>query len=138
VIVFDTSILSLALRRRSSAGELRAVSIFRKVVASNARALVPGIVFQEVLSGVRSRSQFLQLRSELENFPLLLAGPEHHLAAAAISNVCREHGVSAGAVDCLVAALTIAERSQLFTTDRDFARIADHSELRVLDLDALA
>jgi len=137
LIVLDTSVLSLVLRRRRAAGEPREISIFRRVIASNVQTVVPGIVFQEVLSGVRDRPQFLRLKTALDDFPLLIASPDHHLAAAEISNTCVRHGVAAGVADCLIAALTIAERAQLFTTDRDFSHIAAHCGLEVLDLDAI-
>ena len=45
---------------------------------------------------------------------------------------CREKGVQAGPVDCLIAAVCIEQDFPLLTADRDFLRIAHDSELVVL------
>jgi len=139
VIVLDTSVLSLALRRRiSTAGtETRETTVLRRILDANVRTAVPGIVLQEILSGVRGASQFRELRRALDEFDLLLAAREHHVAAAAISNTCVSRGIVAGLADCLIAAVTIAERGQLFTTDRDFVHIAEHTPLQLLDVERL-
>jgi predicted nucleic acid-binding protein len=138
VIVLDTSILSHALRRRGPATETRETAVLRRLLAANVPAAVPGVVLQEVLSGVRSPVQFRELRRALEHFELLLAAREHHVAAAEISNACRSRGVAAGLADCLIAALTIGARGALFTTDGDFLQIAEHSALTLLDLDRIS
>jgi predicted nucleic acid-binding protein len=87
---------------------------------------------------VRGPAQFREVRRALEEFQLLLAGPDHHVAAAEIANACRARGVAAGLADCLIAALTITARGELLTTDGDFRRIAEHSALRLLDLDRIS
>jgi predicted nucleic acid-binding protein len=138
VIVLDTSILSHALRRRATEGESPETAILRRVLAANVQAAVPGVVLQEILSGVRSPAQFRELRRALDDFRLLLANREHHVVAAEISNACRARGVATSLADCLIAALTIGARGELFTTDSDFARIAEHSSLKVLDISRIA
>ena len=107
-------------------------------MSANVQTAVPGIVFQEILTGIRNTPQFRQLKRALDDFRLLLAGREHHLAAAEISNACRAHGVAAGLADCLIAAMTIAARAHLLTMDRDFDLIAEHCALRLVDFSALS
>ncbi len=93
---------------------------------------VPGIVLQEVLSGVRTEAQFFRLRNLLEAFPILVAEQRDHVAAARIANACRRKGVTTSAVDCLISALATERDAPLLTLDEDFARIARHSDLKLL------
>ena len=93
--------------------------------------VLPGIVLQELLSGVRSPRQFEALRRDLSLFRLLLADEGDHALAARIVNACAAAGVSVASIDALIAAITIRAGGHLLTCDSDFQRIADHTELRL-------
>jgi predicted nucleic acid-binding protein len=134
VIVLDTSILSLAFRRRRPAGEEPPpMAALRGLIAADTPLAVPGIVLQELLSGVRSQEQFRNLQKSMAGFPVLLATEIHHLRAAEISNACRREGIACSTVDALIAALVVEIGGQLFTSDADFQRIASCCKLRLLD-----
>ena len=134
MIVLDTSILSLVFRRphRDAGDEPPVVAALRKLIVDDAPLAVPGIVLQELLSGVRSREQFRKLRSAMAGFPVLSAGEADHVRAARIGNACRGHGVACSTVDALIAAQTVEGKGRLFTTDTDFERIAAYSGLKLL------
>ena len=125
MIFLDTSILSLAYRRRRRFGpEPGTVSILRKMILEDVPLAVPGIVLQEILSGVRTEAQFGKLQRLLEAFPIISAEPQHHVLAARIANACRRKGVAASTIDCLIAALATSSDAFLFTLDEDFGRMA--------------
>ncbi len=135
MIVLDTSVLSLAFRRKhadeaSSPEALELVDL----IEEDAPLVVLGVVFQEVLSGVRNARDFRRLERALEGFALKLADREAHRQAAHISNTCREHGVTTFAVDCLIASQSIQLGAELFSTDQDFSHIAQHTSLRLYKL----
>ncbi|MGA2618500.1 MAG: PIN domain-containing protein [Thermoguttaceae bacterium] len=134
MIVLDTSILSLALRRprRDAGDEPPLVAALRRLVADDAPLAVPGIVLQELLSGVRSAEQFDRLQGAMAGFPVLLADKAEHLRAARIGNACRGHGIACSTIDALIAAQTIERNASLFTTDVDFKRIAACSDLKLM------
>ncbi len=133
MILIDTSVLSLAFRRRVKQDpEPRLVQILRRILERDLPVAVPGIVLQEMLSGVRAQGKFERLRYLMEGFPLVLATSDHHVGAARISNVCRQAGIPVAAVDCLIAAMAIETNSELLTADRDFERIASCCALRLL------
>lgn len=133
MIVLDTSVLSEVFRRRKpTEPEPAAVAAVRRMISEDWPLSVPGVVLQELLSGVRVREQFRRLESLTDGFPLLLASRREHVAAARISNTCRRTGVSVSTVDCLIAAQTIAAAGRLFTLDSDFERIAAHTDLKLL------
>lgn len=102
------------------------------MVAEDAPVGVPGIVLQELLSGVRSEAEFTRLKSLMEGFPLVIADTAHHLSAARIANLCARKGVATSTVDCLIAAMAISKKAPLFTIDQDFARMAPHCGLTLL------
>lgn len=107
------------------------VRLLEKLTREKQRVVVPGIVFQELLSGIKEPSQAEKIMGIMEGYPILLATQDHHVEAANISNVCRKVGVSAATVDCLIAAQCIMENGILLTMDDDFSLIARHSTLRL-------
>jgi len=95
--------------------------------------VIPGIVLQELLSGVRTSDEFQRLQQILDGFPVLLATHDHHVTAALIANACIRAGVVVSAIDCLIAAITLESGARLLTSDRDFVRMAPHCGLKLLD-----
>jgi predicted nucleic acid-binding protein len=133
VIVVDTSVWSLVLRRRRPAREHPSARALQEAIADDQTVLVPGIVLHELLAGLREAAQARRLAMTLEGFSLMLASRDDHVAAARIHSACARRGVTAGTVDCLIAAQTIAQEARLLTTDADFNRIAAHCDLRLVD-----
>jgi len=131
-LVVDTSVWSLAVRRRSLDPENAYLCAFRAHLDQGYAVLLPGIVAQELLSGVRTGHDFDQMLEILKAVPLLAADRETHILAAQVSNLCRTHGVTVGIVDALVSALCIENGMPLLTADRDFARIAQYANLTLL------
>lgn len=134
MIALDTSLLSAVFRRRRSLteSEPREAAFFRRLVESDEPMFVPGIVLQELLSGTRSAAQRRRLEEILEGFEVRTASIEDHRLAATIRDACRQKGVAAAAIDCLITAQVIRADAHLFTLDRDFDRIAAISNLRLL------
>ena len=92
---------------------------------------MPGVVLQEILSGVKDPAQGERIKALMEGYPLLLATREHHIEGANISNVCRKAGISAATIDCLIAAQCILLGGLLLTLDEDFKRISSCCGLRL-------
>jgi len=134
MIVLDTSVLSLAFRRQRQHREASPqAAMLRKWIADDVPLAVPGIVLQELLSGVRNQSQFHELQDAMAGFPVLLAKASHHVRAAEIVNMCRGEGIACSTVDALIAALASEAGGRLFTVDADFRRIAPQCGLRLVD-----
>ena len=107
------------------------VQLLEKLTRDKQRVVVPGIVIQELLSGIKEPSQAEKIMGIMEGYPILLATQDHHIEAANISNVCRKAGVSAATVDCLIAAQCIMLNGVLLTLDDDFKRISGCYGLRL-------
>ena len=133
-VLVDTSVWSLALRRRSATlnpAEQRHVATLGRLIDEH-RVLMIGPVRQELLSGVRHREQFDQLRMHLSAFPDEVLATQDHEAAAEMGNQCRGDGLAVSAIDLLICAATIRRAAALFTTDGDFARYAEILPLELL------
>lgn len=124
MILLDTSLLALAYEKRSVATDPRPVAALRRMICENIALAIPGIVWQELLSAVRSERQFSQLRAHLAAFPILLAGQKHHAEAARIVQCCSAKRIECSSVAALIAAHAVESKAPLFTLNRAFVPIA--------------
>ncbi len=86
---------------------------------------LPGIVLQEILSGIADQSQREKvLRAVRQSFPLLLASEGDHLKAADLASAAAAEGIALSTPDALIAAQAVNRRATLFTRDRDFTPLA--------------
>jgi predicted nucleic acid-binding protein len=134
VILIDTSVLSTVLRRRGPGPSERALSDrLEKILKAGERVAVPGVVLQEILSGIRESSAFEKMKNVLlGGYPIVTASVGDHVLAADVVNRCRRKGVAASSIDALIAALALNARARLFTTDEDFKHISRIVDPRLL------
>ena len=136
MILLDTSVVSAVLRRRSRGEPEEAVA--RRVTAllqGDQQVGLPGIVLQEVLSGIAERTQHEKLLAALRaGFPVILATEGDHLLAADLVSLGARRGLALSTPDALIAAQAINRHASLFTSDADFAALAG-SGLKLLPLD---
>ena len=132
-VVVDTSVWSLALRRRRgqlSAAE-RAVVLHWSDLVRDGLAVLVGLVRQEVLTGVRTEEQFGRLRDHLRGFDDEVLTADDYERAAEFANACRAAGVAGSPADFLVCSVAAGRDLPLFTTDPDFAAYARHVPVRL-------
>jgi predicted nucleic acid-binding protein len=123
-VIVDTSVWSLALRREKQESNT-VVDEFRGMIRDH-RVQMIGPIRQEILSGIRSESQFKKLRKLLESFPDLPAITEDYVTAAKYFNRCRSKGIQGSNTDFLICAMANRNKLSIFTTDNDFKRFAKH------------
>jgi predicted nucleic acid-binding protein len=133
MVLVDTSIWSLALRRRPSVlsdEERRLVEEWVRLVSEGLAALI-GPIRQEILSGIRRPEVFEALRNDLSNFPYLTVDPGDYDRAAEFFNACRAHGITGGPTDMLISAVACRHDILVFAADPDYVRYARHVPLRL-------
>jgi predicted nucleic acid-binding protein len=125
-ILVDTSIWSLALRRRVT--DLTAADVVLRNHASElieeGRIRMIGPIRQELLSGIRERRQYLELRDRLRAFPDESLNSGDYEQAAQMYNQCRAAGITATPIDLLICAVAFERQWEVFSNDRDFDRFA--------------
>ncbi len=123
-ILVDTSVWSLAFRRREPE-PTPAVLELRELIYEG-RANIMGSVRQEVLSGIRSGTDYRRLRDALRAFPDVAVGTADYERAAELFNLCRQAGVQGSNTDFLICAVADREGMPILTTDKDFPLFARH------------
>jgi len=126
-VIVDTSVWSLALRRDQK-GALEPVQEFRRLIHSH-RVQMIGPIRQEILSGIRTESQFEKLRKHLESFPDLPLLTEDYVAAAQFFNQCRSKGIQGSNTDFLICAVAVRNKFSIFTTDKDFESFSKYLKI---------
>jgi predicted nucleic acid-binding protein len=135
-LVVDTSVWSLVLRRDTVNERDAHVRTFRSCIEAGHGLFILGPILQELLDGLRSDHQFSRLLSVLDPVPLASLNRSTYVMAARMRNDCRKQGVQAGAIDFLIAAACVESGYPLLTADRDFARIANCTELLLVPIQA--
>ena len=126
-VIVDTSVWSLALRRDQE-GSLAPVQELQRIILSH-RVQMLGPIRQEVLSGIRSESQFNKLRNHLESFPDLPILTEDYVAAAQFFNQCRSKGIQGSNTDFLICAVAFRNKFSIYTTDKDFELFSKYLQI---------
>ena len=127
-VLVDTTIWSLALRRKKTARREKALIAELAELVREMRAVLIGPVRQELLSGIAEAGQFELVRRHLAVFDDLDITTGDFEAAARAYNTCRGKGVQGSHVDFLICAVAEHHEATVFTTDKDFARYAEHLE----------
>lgn len=125
-VLVDTSVWSLALRRKSealSAAEKRIVAELTELIGEGRVAMI-GLVRQELLSGVKTAEQYEKLRAQLRAFDDEPVDRADYEDAAKFGNQCRTKGIAVFAVHLLICAVAIKRGWAIFTTDPDFTNYA--------------
>lgn len=128
-MLVDTSVLSLALRRRDPIrlSERERLLVAEFIGASDrGEVALLGVIRQELLSGVRHQEQFDRLRRSLDGYHYFDVTLTDHDLAAEYTNQCRAAGLSAGDIDMLICAVAVRADVPVFTTDGDFKGYARH------------
>lgn len=122
IALVDTSVWSLALRRRRGPASVEAMELAELI--REGRAAIVGPIRQELLSGVKGAAQFENLRVHLRAFDDVELETDDFELAADFFNRCRARGVQGSNTDFLICAVASRRSQSVFTTDRDFAGLA--------------
>ncbi len=128
-VLVDTSIWSLALRRKSPRAG-KHLDMLGQLIRED-RAHLIGAVRQELLSGIGDKRTFEQLSTKLEAFPDLPLGAADYVRAASYFNACRAVGIQGSNTDFLICAAAVRHELAIYTADKDFAQFAGHVPIRL-------
>jgi len=123
-VLVDTSVWSLALRRRAHGLDAAQHRLVREVeeLIRERRTCIIGPIRQELLSGIRDQAVFVRVRDSLRAFLDEPLSTKDFEEAARVGNLCRSAGISGSSTDFLICAVALARKLSVFTLDRDFER----------------
>ncbi len=114
----DTSVWSLALCRRNTAGlspDEQKLKTELVQAIQDGRVAMLGLLRQELLSGIRGKAQFDQVRVALNPYLDEPVNTADHEYAARVYNECRLQGIEAGTVDILICAFAVRRRWEVLS-----------------------
>lgn len=130
-ILVDTSVWSLALRKKSlSSEEIKIVSELKELIYEK-RVMIIGPIRQELLSGMKSDISFHKLNGKMKAFEDEILETSDYVKAAEINNLCRSNGIQGSHIDFLITAAAINRNIAIFTTDKDFIHYSEIVELKL-------
>ncbi len=101
------------------------------LIKDNNRAVICGIVIQEVLQGIKDNKNYEATKQSLSKLPFIDTNKETYLQASFLYRTLRRKGITIPPVDTTLAALAIQNQLPLFTNDKHFKTITKHSKLKL-------
>ena len=95
------------------------------------QVVITGIIFQEVLQGIKNPRSYHLTKKLLSRLPFLIPGTETHARAAEIFRASSSRGRKPATIDTFIAALALENRIPLFTLDEDFRPIKTETGLKL-------
>lgn len=123
-VLVDTCIWSLALRRQEKRNTLLIQELTDLIKELQVQMIGP--IRQELLSGIRSITQFEKLKLNLQAFPDLTLESTDYEKASEFFNTCQKKGIQGSNTDFLICALSFRHKMPIFTTDKDFLLFKKH------------
>ena len=129
-MLVDTSVwIDFFNDRDNAATQLLAYSV------SNCPITINGLIYTEILQGIRVDKEYAQVKSILDNLDYLEIDKTIHLNAATIYRKLRKKGITIrSTIDCIIAASAIESGEILLHNDVDYVHIEKHSRLKVAKL----
>jgi len=119
-VLVDTSVWSLALRKKDrNILENRIVENFTEIIR-NLDMVIIGPIRQEILSGIAERERFEELKDRISIFEDYKIDTQDYIIAASLYNQCRKKGIQGSHIDYLICAVSINNHFSILTLDKDF------------------
>ena len=125
MVLVDTSIWIDFFQRPASPYIEKLESLIR----DNNRAVICGIVLQEILQGIKDDRSHALTKERLSVFPFINTDKETYLYASSLYRMMRKKGITIPPADATIAAIAASNGIPLFTQDDHFGIIAGHSGL---------
>ncbi len=128
MILADTSVWIDFLNGANS----RARHILRGLIEEGEDVSITGIIFTEILQGIKKDRDYKKVRDYIMEFPVYRPkGTETYMKAAEIYRVCRKKGKTVKKpVDCIIASVCVENNLVLLHKDNDFRLIEECAGLK--------
>lgn len=128
-VLVDTCVWSKVLRSEKPDTDLS--KELRDLIFDN-RVVLIGPIVQEVLSGIKNKKEFTELREKFLVFDFLSLTEEIYVKAAEYFNICKARGLNGGHIDFLICAAVEHYGCNLLTIDSDFKSFEKYLPIKLL------
>lgn len=119
-VLIDTSVWSLAFRKKNKTEyEIKLINYVAEIVR-DLRVVMIGPIRQEILSGISDEIKFSEMQSKLSIFSDWSIETEDYELAAKFYNKCRINGIQGSHIDYLICAVAFRNNFKILTLDNDF------------------
>ncbi len=131
MIVVDTSVWIDFFAGRDTA---QVIFLLRRLDQQDDEIALTDLILAEILQGLRTDRDVQRVEDRLSVFPVLrLSDLSDFRRAAALYRSARQRGITIRRTsDCLIASVCVREQVQLLHGDRDFDRLAEVTDLRIV------
>jgi predicted nucleic acid-binding protein len=130
-LLVDTSVWSLALRKKDySEEEKKVVNKLAKLIRELEIEII-GPIRQEILSGIKEKERFYELKNKIGIFRDLEIKTEDYELAAEYFNECRKHGIQGSHIDYLICAVAVNNKLKIMTLDGDFVQYQKYIPIKI-------
>jgi predicted nucleic acid-binding protein len=130
-VLVDTSVWSLALRKKEYSEEDKKVIIKLTKMIRQLNLVMIGPIRQEILSGIKNKDIFEELKTKIGIFEDLEIMTRDYELAAEYFNECRNHGIQGSHVDYLICAVAVNNKLKIFTLDKDFVQYQKYIPINI-------
>jgi len=120
LVLVDTSIWSLALRKKDRNHEEEKIVDYFSEIIRELKLVIIGPIRQEILSGISDSNRYNELREKISVFEDYIIKTKEYETAAQYHNECRKKGIQGSHVDYLICAVAINNKMSILTLDKDF------------------
>lgn len=134
-LLVDTSVWSLAFRKNNPSVKFAKVIDRLKKAIRDLDFEIIGPIRQEILSGIKDKDRFEELKVKLSVFKDLQIHTAEYELAAEFYNECRSHGIQGSHIDYLICAVAVNNQLKIFTLDSDFEQYRKYLPIELESLD---
>jgi hypothetical protein len=130
-VLVDTSVWSLALRKKERTEEDQKIVSYLSKLIGNLAVVLIGPIRQEILSGISNKEKFEMLKEKLSIFEDHMIQTHDYERAAEYFNECRNHGIQGSHIDYLICSVATNNDMSIFTLDNDFQHYQKHTKIKL-------
>ena len=130
-LLVDTSVWSLAFRKKELTDSDKEIIKRLTKAIRDLEIEIIGPIRQEILSGIKEKNQFEELKSKISIFKDLETKTTDYELAAEYYNSCRIHGIQGSHIDYLICAVAVNNNLRIFTLDNDFIYYKKHLPIKI-------
>jgi predicted nucleic acid-binding protein len=130
MVVIDTSVWIDYF----NGNENEKTKILEYIMESDRQIIMPGIIYVEILQGIRTDKMYDEIKESLDEFIFEYYDDKNiYLKAVEIYRTCRKKGITIRkTIDCLIAAIVLERNFDFLHNDKDFDSIAEFFDMNFL------
>ena len=132
MVVVDTSVWVDHFKNKENSK----TKLLEKILSSNKQIVLPGIIYVEILQGIKTDKKFKEVKEILDDFIFFsMDNKETYLKSIEIYRTCRKNGITIRkTIDCLIASVVLENDFEFLHNDKDFDSISKFFSLKIVKM----